>query len=179
MFFPRPNEIGGYRREYVWDHVLVAAWAVAAPTLLIALRHHWFGPVLPWRDIAGVLLWGWILPIAGFHIGMSVVIYLHHTHPSVIWTGRDEVTPDAQVTGAVHVVLPGFLERTMHHIMEHPAHHARPGIPLYNLSQGQALLEERHEDVIVQKWSMTFHLDTLRRCKLFDLHRRCWVTFDR
>jgi omega-6 fatty acid desaturase (delta-12 desaturase) len=179
MFFPRTREIGRYRLEYVWDHVLVAAWAALGPALLIALRRHWFGPAVPWSDLMGTLMWGWVLPIAAFDVGISAVIYLHHTHPSVVWTSGEPIMPDAQLTGAVHVILPAFLERTMHHIMDHPAHHARPGIPLYRLSDGQALLEERQKSVIVERWSLPFHLDTLRRCKLFDLRQRRWVMFDR
>jgi omega-6 fatty acid desaturase (delta-12 desaturase) len=178
MFFPRPGEIGGYRREYVWDHVLVGAWAVLGPVLLIALRRHWAGPAATWSDLAATCAWGWIVPIAGFYVAMSAVIYLHHTHPTVVWTRSEAPAPDAQMTGAVHVILPAILERTLHHIMDHPAHHARPGIPLYHLPQGQALLEHRHESVKVQRWSLRFHLDTLRQCKLFDLRQRCWVAFD-
>src|ERR1700730_3836514 len=179
MFFPRPSEIGGYRREYVWDHALVGASAVLVPALLIALRRHWFGPTVPWSDLAGLLMWGGALPIGGFCVAFSAFFYLHHTHPSVVWPSREPASPEAELGGSVHVILPGFLERTLHHIMEHPAHHARPGIPLYNLSKGQALLEERHESVIVERWSLAFHLDTLRKCKLFDLRQRCWVMFDK
>jgi len=178
MYFPRPSEIGGYCRSYVWDHVLVAAWTVLMPACLIALRHHWFGPALPWTDIAATLFFGWITPIAAFFLAMSTVIYLHHTHPTVVWTRAAQVAPDGQVKGAVHVILPGFLERTLHHIMDHTAHHARPGIPLYNLKHGQALLEDRHESVIVERWTLAFHLDTLRRCKLFDVDAQRWVGFD-
>jgi omega-6 fatty acid desaturase (delta-12 desaturase) len=181
MFLPRPSEIGGYRSAYVWDAVLVGAWTAIGPALLLMLRRYWFGPE-PWTALASVLVWGWAVPLLGFTLGMSTVIYLHHTHPSVVWTkpgGEAEAASSAaQITGAVHVVLPAFLERTMHHIMEHPAHHARPGIPLYRLADGQAVLEARHADSIVQPWSLAFHLDTLRRCKLFDLQQRRWVGFD-
>jgi omega-6 fatty acid desaturase (delta-12 desaturase) len=62
--------------------------------------------------------------------------------------------------------------------MEHTAHHMRPGIPLYNLDESQTLLEEHFPEIIVQKWSPASHLDTLARCKLFDLDRRCWVGYD-
>jgi omega-6 fatty acid desaturase (delta-12 desaturase) len=178
MFFPRPSEIGGYRRSYVWDHVLVTLWALAVPAALIALRVHWFGPAVKWTDLVATVVLGWLVPIAGFYASMSTIIYLHHTHPSVVWTKPEDVPEDAQLAGAVHVVLPAVLERTLHQIMDHPAHHVRPGIPMYRLSGGEALLEQRHEKVIVEPWSLAFHLDTLRRCKLFDLETRTWVSFD-
>ena len=177
MFFPRPSEVGGYRRDYIWDHVLVVAWALALPTALVALRLHWFGPVLTWTDLAATVGWGWLVPIGAFYASMSTIIYLHHTHPSVVWTRPEDGAANAQIDGAVHVVLPALIERTLHQIMDHPAHHARPGIPLYRLSGGEALLETRHASVIVEPWSLAFHLDTLRRCKLFDLQKRVWVPF--
>jgi omega-6 fatty acid desaturase (delta-12 desaturase) len=178
MYFPRSREIGGYTAEYVWDHVLVGAWTIVAPILLVLLRLHWFGPHAPLAGLASTLVFGWVVPILGFNLGMSTVIYLHHTHADVEWTTAETATTDGQIAGAVHIVLPGFLERTLHHIMEHTAHHARPGIPLYHLSTGQQVLEARHESVIVERWTLKFHLDTLRHCKLFDLKRRCWVNFD-
>jgi omega-6 fatty acid desaturase (delta-12 desaturase) len=177
MFYPRPSAIGGYRRAFVWDHVAVTIWAVAVPVALVALRRHWWPSATP-GDLAMTVAFGWILPIAFFNAAMSTVIYLHHTHPRVVWTRGENVSPNAQLLGAVHVILPAWVERTLHHIMEHTAHHARPGIPLYRLTDGQTLLEERHETLIVERWSPRFHLDTLRRCKLFDLSARRWVGFD-
>jgi omega-6 fatty acid desaturase (delta-12 desaturase) len=178
MFFPRPSEVGGYKREYVWDHVLVSLWALAVPAGLVALRLHWFGAAAGWRDLAATVWWGWSAPILGFYASMSTIIYLHHTHPSVVWMRPDEVPGDFQIAAAAHVVLPAILERTLHQIMDHPAHHLRPGIPLYRLSGGEALLERRHERVLVERWSLAFHLDTLTRCKLFDLRKRAWVPFE-
>ena len=178
MFFPRPSEIAGYSREYVWDHVVVTAWALLMPAMLIALRHYWVGVSTPWSDLAATIIWAAVIPLAGFNVVMSGLIYLHHTHPAVVWTRADEAAAGSQITGAVHVVLPAVIERALHHIMDHPAHHARPGIPLYRLDGAEALLEQRHDSVIVQQWSLAFHLDTLRRCKLFDLRKRDWVQFD-
>ena len=177
MFFPRTSAVGRYSRSYVWDHVVVSLWAVAVPVALVVARQHWW-PGAPPSDLAITVACGWILPVVLFTASMSVVIYLHHTHPRIVWTRGETTATDAQLLGAVHVVLPAWVERTLHHIMEHTAHHARPGIPMYRLSDGQALLEERHEAVIVERWSPRFHLDTLRRCKLFDLESREWVGFD-
>jgi omega-6 fatty acid desaturase (delta-12 desaturase) len=176
MFFPRPSEIGGYRRSYVWDHVFVVAWMAGLVAALLTLRSHWAGPLTA-SGILGVLVFGGVAPIAIFDLSMSVAIYLHHTHPRVTWTREEAATADDQIAGAVHVILPGFLARTLHHIMDHTAHHARPGIPLYNLSQGQSILEATHDAVIVERWSLAGHLDTLRRCKLFDLGRHEWVPY--
>jgi omega-6 fatty acid desaturase (delta-12 desaturase) len=176
MFFPRPSEIGGYRQSYVWDHVFVAAYIMALAVGLVALRGYWVAP-LTLSSAIGVVAWAIAVPVGLFHLSMSTIIYLHHTHPRVTWARQETATTEGQIAGAVHVVLPGFLARTLHHIMDHTAHHARPGIPLYNLAQGQTILESNHENVIVEPWTLKQHLDTLRRCKLFDLDRGEWVPF--
>jgi omega-6 fatty acid desaturase (delta-12 desaturase) len=177
MFFPRPSEIGGYEREYVWDHLIVLAWMLGLVALMLAVRAPWHAAA-PWQDGVATLLIAGVMPMAIFQFSMSAVIYLHHTHRRVTWARGPLTSPD-QLGGSVHVVLPGFLARTLHHIMDHTAHHARPGIPLYHLSAGQAVLEDRHESVIVERWTPAFHLETLRTCKLFDLQRREWVPFPR
>ena len=178
MFFPRPSETGRYCRAYVIDHVLVAAWMVAVAGAVLALHARAAGHLTA-ASVASVLIWCDALPVFAFYLLMSTVIYLHHTHPLVRWTrGARQTTTEAQVGGSVHVVLPGFLARTFHHIMAHTAHHARPGIPLYNLPEGQAILEAEHDIVITERWTPSFHLRTLRTCQLFDLERGQWVSFD-
>ena len=138
---PAAGEIGGYRREYVWDHVLIAAWTLALPAGLVALRLHWAGPADAGRTSPQRSCGVGSCRSSGSSPSMSTIIYLHHTHPSVVWTRPADTPENAQLAGAVHVVLPAVLERTLHQIMDHPAHHVRPGIPLYRLSGGEALLE--------------------------------------
>jgi omega-6 fatty acid desaturase (delta-12 desaturase) len=148
---------------------------VGWPLLLSALRWQQRGGI-SWADAATIAVLASIVRFLLFSVAMSAVVYLHHTHPRVVWTGA--VRADAPPAASVHVVFPRPLNWMLHRIMEHTAHHARPGIPLYELARAQALLETREPDVIVQPWSLAFHLDTLRRCKLFDLRRKCWVGFD-
>jgi acyl-lipid omega-6 desaturase (Delta-12 desaturase) len=109
-----------------------------------------------------------------------VVIYLHHTHPAVVWrTASDDLSwLEAQIPNTVHVIFPGPVNFVFHWIMEHTAHHLRPGIPMYNLTKAQSILEERHEEIIVHRWTLRSHLDTLRRCKLFDIERATWTDYD-
>jgi omega-6 fatty acid desaturase (delta-12 desaturase) len=110
---------------------------------------------------------------------MSSVVFLHHMHPQVGWVPtRERVDSQRmQIQSAVHVVFPGYTNLVFHRIMEHTAHHVRPGIPLYHLSNGQTLLESTFPEIIVQKWSLRYHVETTARCKLFDLERRCWTDY--
>ncbi len=83
-----------------------------------------------------------------------------------------------QMLSSVHVVFPYYTNLVFHRIMEHTAHHLRPGIPLYNLDDGQTVLEKTYPEIIVHKWSPLTHYDVLKRCKLFDPEQRCWVGYD-
>jgi hypothetical protein len=47
----------------------------------------------------------------------------------------------AQLKSTTHVDMPAALDLVLNHIMDHPAHHADPSIPLYELAPSQRLLE--------------------------------------
>ena len=120
-----------------------------------------------------------MVPFLIFNLLMSSVVYLHHMHPQVGWVPAQESVDERQmqIESSVHVVFPYYTNLVFHRIMEHPAHHLRPGIPLYHLSEGQALLESSHPEIIVHKWSPRSHYETLIRCKLFCLERRRWTDY--
>src|SRR5262249_30026305 len=108
------------------------------------------------------------------------LIYLNHTHPRVAWFTAAEAPKirDVALLSTVHVIFPGPTNWLFHRIMEHTAHHVRPGIPLYRLKRSQALLEQRHPDVVIERWTLALHLRILRTCKLFDTEARCWTDYD-
>jgi len=180
MFFPRPREVGGYRREYVVDHIVIALWLVVWPAAVIAMTQ-FFAKTPPglYDDALSVLLCC-VVPFLVFNFLMSSVIYLHHMNPQVGWVPGDEEvdSEQMQMLSAVHVVFPYYTNLVFHHIMEHPAHHVRPGIPLYHLNNGENILESSFPDIIVQKWSLRYHFETMSCCKLFDMEQRCWTGYD-
>jgi acyl-lipid omega-6 desaturase (Delta-12 desaturase) len=180
MFFPRPSAIGGYRRVYVLDHIVISAWLVIWPATIIAMTEILAKTPPGIDDLALSVLLCCVVPFVVFNLLMSSVIYLHHMNPQVGWVRGDEQvdSKQLQMLSAVHVVFPQQTNLVFHRIMEHPAHHVRPGIPLYNLNDGQNLLETNFPDVIVQKWTLRYHLDTISRCKLFDMEHRCWTGYD-
>jgi acyl-lipid omega-6 desaturase (Delta-12 desaturase) len=180
MFFPRRGEIGGYKRRYVLDHVALSAWLVAWPAAIMALTWLFSGRTAGFYELGLSVVMCCVVPFLVFSLLMSSVVYLHHMHPQVGWVSAD-ARVDArrmQMMSSVHVVFPYYTNLVFHRIMEHTAHHLRPGIPLYNLDNGQTDLETTFPEIIVQKWSPWNHFDTLNRCKLFDLERRCWVGYD-
>jgi omega-6 fatty acid desaturase (delta-12 desaturase) len=70
------------------------------------------------------------------------------------------------------------LERLMHNIMDHPAHHIDPTIPLYELPRSQRELGVSCPGhAVVIRWTP---LDYFRSCaarKLYDFERHCWTDF--
>lgn len=179
LFFPRASEIGGYRKPYVADLALVSLWLGAWPLALWAARSL-AGGMGGWESLRVALVPGFAVPFLVFQVLNSVVIYLHHTHPRVQWfTAAQAANVEHVVTSSsVHVVFPMPVNWLFHRIMEHTAHHLRPGIPLYRLARGQNLLEARHGEVVVERWSWRRHLAILRCCKLFDTERHCWTGYD-
>ena len=65
-----------------------------------------------------------------------------------------------------------------HRLMQHPAHHINPIIPLYSLKAAQHRLEDIEPDgLMVIRWTPAYHLRLTRTCKLYDPHRDGWCDF--
>jgi omega-6 fatty acid desaturase (delta-12 desaturase) len=179
MIFPTKQELRGrYRLEYVLDWLLVVVtFAVWVAVLVVGAPRGWFGEPKP---VWNAILFGLVIPQGVWNSLMSMVIYLHHTHPELRWYNDEAYWAKsvAQADTAVHVIFPGPVNRIFHWIMEHNAHHARPGIPLYNLPAAQRHLEDDpSHKVIVLRWTVREHLAIIRRCKLYDYDRACWVGY--
>jgi omega-6 fatty acid desaturase (delta-12 desaturase) len=179
LFFPRPSEIGGYRRIYVVDLAIVTAWLILWPLALFAIRS---GTVSTGSgdDLRVAVAVGLAVPFLTFKFLNSPLIFLNHTHPRVGWFTMAQAPKIREVAlvSTVHVIFPAPINWLFHRIMEHTAHHVRPDIPLYHLMRSQTVLEERHPEVVVERWTLASHLRILRTCKLYDIEARCWTGYD-
>lgn len=179
LFWPRRSVVGRYRVEHAVDLMLVTAWLVAWPLAIALIQTH-FGnsQATVLSVIVGVAISA-AIPFLVFNALMSAVIFLHHIHPAVAWHRADDPIDQEtlQRRSAVHIIFPWPVNWVFHRIMEHTAHHLRPGIPLYRLLDAQTLLESKSDDIVVQHWSIASHLQTLARCKLYDIDRRCWTDY--
>ena len=174
MFFPRSSDIGGYSLAYVRDLSIVVAGLALAITLAVD-RSATNGA------LAGSLTMGLIVPFLVFNVLMSLVIYLHHTHPSVRWFGdeRDWKAHTAQLDCTIHIVFPGPINVLFHRIMEHQAHHVQATIPLYRLQRAQETLARQHGSRVRQvRWTVREHLATVSACKLYDYQRHRWLDYE-
>jgi len=165
-FFPR-RRAGTATREASLDFVLLLVFLAAFLVLLAQ-----FG--------ATAILWGLVAPFLVWNALVGATIYMHHTHTRVPWFAAiaewRALAGDQDVT--VHVQMPRWYGLLSHNIMDHPAHHLHPKIPLYRLRAAQRQLNRLlGERAVIQRFSPAYLLTTLTRCKLYDFSEHRWLDF--
>jgi omega-6 fatty acid desaturase (delta-12 desaturase) len=178
LIFPTKAHRTPYTVGFHADRLLVFAFFIAQCWLAWELSAFTPNMIVPrWlQAVCGATLpWlSWI----GF---MGVASFVQHTHPRTAWYDNIEEWSfyHVQLKSSTHMVLPQPIGWILHNIMDHPAHHIDPTIPLYELPASQRLLEERtpeHSIVIpLTPWEF-FRI--CRLCKLYDYRRHCWTDFD-
>jgi omega-6 fatty acid desaturase (delta-12 desaturase) len=178
LLLPSRRHCSPYRLTFQLDRLLVLLFFAAQLALAWWLAGMIQAPMLPRSVYApfAVLVtwtsWIWFMGFASF---------VQHTHPRMAWY-NDEAEWSfyhVQLKSSAHVIFPWPIERLLNNIMDHPAHHLDPAIPLYNLPQSQKLLEETApQDAVVVRWTPWEYLRTCAACKLYDFRRHCWTDFD-
>jgi acyl-lipid omega-6 desaturase (Delta-12 desaturase) len=173
LYFASRREIGSSRRKYKLDSLLVTAGAVL-----------WLGVVALAARATGqslVLLvtLAMVVPFMLWNATIGFVVYLHHTNPRIAWfRNRPEWQRNrAYLTATACVRLPLGIDRLMHNIMEHNAHHLNPGIPMFTLRAAQQVLHERFPGLCEYRLSWRTYMDSVRRCKLYDFAEHAWLDF--
>ena len=174
-FFPR-RHVEAVQHTVFWaDFALLAAYVVGFVALLALI-----GGALPQSSATAAVAWGFVVPFLVWNLLMGATTYMQHTHQRAPWfagtaewrrlAGQEEV--------AVHVVVPRWYGAISHHIMDHPAHHVHPKIPLYRLAAAQRRLNELlGERAIVEPFTPGYLFATLGRCKLYDYREHRWLDF--
>jgi omega-6 fatty acid desaturase (delta-12 desaturase) len=175
MFFPWFSELGDERkREHIIDSAVMMTGNVMILTSILLLAQWYHQPWLP------TLLVAWLLPFLVWNWLMGFIIYQHHTHSSVAWFDdpKDWEYWESQIEGTTHIKFPRVFNFILHNIMEHTAHHALTGIPLYKLNRAQQQLEQiLSPRMIVVRWTPRDYLRTVARCKLYDYPNHRWLDF--
>ncbi|MEJ7930382.1 fatty acid desaturase [Ramlibacter sp. AN1015] len=174
MFFPNRAHMPSRRPAFVWDNLLVSAFALAWICAMAGLA------VATQQSVALLLVAGVLVPYLFWCAMIGFVVYVHHTHTAVSWHADRAAWQRSQpfVSTTVHLTFPLWIGALLHHIMEHTAHHVDMGIPLYRLQQAQARLEEMLPGrIVVQRFSWRWYFDTARRCKLYDFDQDCWTDY--
>ena len=169
LYFPNKTNRPGKRAEFFRDSALVTAFAIAWIGGLVLATH---GSVL-------AVVLGFLMPFLAWNWTIGFVVYLHHTHPDIVWYDDKSSWLKAQgiVHGTVRYNVQPLWNWLLHNIMEHGAHHLDARIPLYRLKAAQAALARLVPDIPVIELSFRTYWRTVKQCKLFDFKRRVWVAF--
>lgn len=174
LYFATKKQIGASRAKYQWDSVLVTVGMLAWVALVVFTAYE------TGQNVWLLLTLGIIVPFALWNAIMGFVVFVHHTHPKIAWFQKrhDWQRHRAYLSSTVRVRFPFGIDRLMHNIMEHNAHHLNPRIPMYSLRRAQALLEERFSESF-QAYRMTWqsYRDCVQRCKLYDFANHAWLDF--
>ena len=174
LYFATKRQIGASRAKYHWDSALVTLAMIAwvAIVALVAVQTE--------QNVWLLLAFGVIVPFALWNVVMGFVVFVHHTHPAIAWFQQRHEWQRyrAYLTATVHVKFPFGIDRLMHNIMEHNAHHLNPRIPMYQLRRAQQLLNERFNDQF-QSYRMNWqtYRECVRSCKLYDFANHAWLDF--
>jgi len=173
LYFASRKEIGSARRKYKLDSLLVTAGALlwlGAVALTARTTGQSFALLGTLAVVAPFLLWNGI---------MGFVVFLHHTSPKIAWfQDRQEWQRQrAYLTSTACVRLPFGIDRLMHNIMEHNAHHLNPRIPMFTLRAAQRVLREGFPDLCDYRLDWRTYVDSVRRCKLYDYTQHAWLDF--
>jgi omega-6 fatty acid desaturase (delta-12 desaturase) len=173
LFFASRKEIGSSRRKYKFDSLLVTAGAVA-----------WLGVVAAVAEatdqsLALLMVLAVVIPFLLWNAIIGFVVYLHHTNPGIAWfKNRQEwQRKRAYLTATARVRFPFGIDRLMHNIMEHNAHHLNPGIPMFRLRAAQRVLQDRFPGLCDYRLNWRTYMDAVRRCKLYDFTEHAWLDF--
>lgn len=174
LYFATKKQIGSSRREYKLDSVLVTAGLTGWIVLVAVVAYETEQSV--WLLAA----LGIVIPFALWNVIMGFVVFVHHTHPKIAWFAKRQEWQRcrAYLTSTVQVRLPLGLDRLLHNIMEHNAHHVNPRIPMFALRRAQAALRERFAaEVHAYRLGWKSYMDCVRRCKLYDYANHAWLDF--
>ena len=126
------------------------------------------------------IIFGFAIPFLVWNAFISFLSIVQHTGPDVRWipaSGQPSSVEQA-MAGTVHIVFPEWLDRLLHRIMQHQAHHIHVGIPLQRLKAAQAEVAAANDKKLVRVWTPAYHWRLARECKLYDpLHNR-WCGFE-
>jgi omega-6 fatty acid desaturase (delta-12 desaturase) len=176
FFLPISKHAAKNPRRYMPDVMLVAAWIVVQPLLVL-----WLGNQLsPERSALEHLLWGSVVPYLYWNAITGFVTFLNHNHPSVAWhkTKPNDDFHAWQAADTAHLSLPKPIEWMFLNIGQHIAHHLYPSIPLYNLDKAERIIQDRLGSKAISIGNgLKEFIGINRRCKLFDFEKNCWTDF--
>lgn len=162
-------------RSSAWRHFLaILCYHLAFAAFLCSVPH--FAPV----TLGQALSLGLGLPLFVFSFVMGTSLYVMHTNPRLPWFRSigERTGVYAPELCASHMILPDAISKFVMNVFAHSAHHAHPGIPVYNLLEAQKHLDKLlGHRAVAEPFSIAGTLTTMRTCKLYDFERHQWLDF--
>ncbi len=122
-----------------------------------------------------------VVPFIVFNYFISMIVYLHHTHPNIPFF--DIKKEWSHAVGALYcstIIHCSKISRAlMHNIMTHIPHHLDTRIPFYHLPEAYLALKEKYGAYFHEypfKWHYVFNV--FKACKLYDFEKKIWMTFE-
>lgn len=171
LFLPSREYVSVSRPMFGFDSLLVVAWAVV---WVIGVM----GVGCMFSSVIEAVIFAVVLPFIVWNCVMGAVIFVHHTHPAIVWYNDTLTWAKArrQCPSAVHLAVPIVWDRLFHRILQHPAHHLRVDIPFHRLEDAQRSIAAM-SNVMHVRTSLRDVPHTIGTCKLFDFSSMKWVPF--
>jgi fatty acid desaturase len=165
----------------VWfDLILVYAFLVGLLLVCTNLSLSLNGDGNVWAAFTSAFVFAFLVPFLLWNSFISFLSIVQHTGEDVRWvmpTGRAS-TVEQTMAGTVHVVFPEWLDRLLHRIMQHQAHHISVAIPLQQLKEAQAVVRETSGNRLVHAWTPSYHWRLTQNCQLYDHVTNRWCRFE-
>jgi len=172
LYFATRKEIGSPRVKYKLDSALVTLGGAAWVAVVVAVTRNTHQDF--WL-LAGLAI---ALPFALWNFIMGFVVFVHHTHPTIAWFQKRHEWQScrAYLSATANVRLPLGVDRLMHNIMEHNAHHVNPRVSMFALRGAQRQLRERAAgEFLSYRVDWVSYMNCVRRCKLYDYVNHAWL----
>lgn len=167
--WPRRKIVGKVKLVHCADVALCWAYGIGV-----------YGAIFAWASTTGhslamVALVSILIPQATWNALMSLTIYLQHTHPDIAWFQSIDQwhAENGRLSTTAYVRIPRWMSVVTFEMMEHPAHHFMPGVPLYNLRE----LNQALPPTSYPSWRFSFseYCRVVQTCKFYDFEARRWV----
>ena len=130
--------------------------------------------------LVGILM-AVVVPFIVFNYFISMIVYLHHTHPNIpFFDLKQEWSHSIGALYCSTIIHCSKLSKALlHNIMVHIPHHLDTRIPFYHLPEAYEALKEKYGTYFHEyqfKWSYVGNI--FKKCKLYDFEKKVWMTFE-
>jgi omega-6 fatty acid desaturase (delta-12 desaturase) len=116
------------------------------------------------------LIFIFLIPQLVFYTCLSLITYLQHSAPDILFLSSEEWTDSrARLGSSIHVNYPKLFDWLTHSIAWHVPHHVCPAIPHYHLKKAHEAIREAYPNLVFERtFSMSYLLSVLDQCHAIE-----------